>query len=45
MNVTAYVNGKRVTEEEISKIKIHSDVIDRIVAEIKEKRRKMEVVG
>lgn len=33
MNVTVYVNGKRVTKEEISKYEIRSEVIKKILAE------------
>lgn len=33
MNVTVYVNGKRVTKEELSKIEIHNDNIKRIFSE------------
>lgn len=31
MNVTVYVNGKRVTKEEISKIEIHNESAKRIL--------------
>jgi len=45
---TIYVNGKRVTQEEIRKIEIHSETIKRIflekmansIGEIKNDRRK-----
>lgn len=33
MNVTIYVNGKRVTKEELSKIEIHNETIKKIFAE------------
>lgn len=33
MNVTVYVNGKRVTKDEIKKIKIHSENINKIFSE------------
>lgn len=33
MNTTIYVNGKRVTKEEIKKIEIHSERVKRILSE------------
>lgn len=33
MNVTIYVNGKRVTKEELSNIEIHNETVKKILAE------------
>lgn len=45
MNTTIYVNGKRVTKEDLSNIEVHSDVINRIVTEVNEEFKNMEVTG
>lgn len=33
MNVTVYVNGKRVTKEELNNIEIHNEMIKKMLAE------------
>ena len=33
MNVTIYVNGKRVTKEELGNIEIHNEMIKKMLAE------------
>lgn len=41
MNVTVYVNGKRVTKEELGKIEIRNEAVKRILEEkIADKKNK-----
>ena len=40
MNVVAYVNGKRVTKEEISRVEIQKESAKRVFLEVLAKRRK-----
>lgn len=43
MNVTVYVNGKRVTKEEIEKIEIQSENVKRFFAEKLKCKKEKEV--